>query len=118
MSRRMVYQIPRMDATQVRKGIAYKTVEDGDLKLDIYLPPDLSAGERRPAVLFIHGEPWTTEAARFDALATGQYTSWGGWSRRPDGSAFPSSTATRAPVPRCRRSPPAQGERRHVSGRS
>jgi acetyl esterase/lipase len=66
-----------MDEAQVRRGITYKTVEDGELKLDIYLPPDLSAGERRPAVLFVHGEPWTTEAVRFDALATGQYSSWG-----------------------------------------
>ncbi|HEY7093470.1 MAG TPA: hypothetical protein VH393_09840 [Ktedonobacterales bacterium] len=77
MSRLMVYQIPGMDEVYVRAGITYKTVEDGDLKLDIYLPPDLQANERRPAVLFIHGEPWTTEAVRFDALATGQYTSWG-----------------------------------------
>jgi acetyl esterase/lipase len=66
-----------MDAVQVHAGIAYKTVEDGDLKLDIYLPPDLRPGERRPAVLFTHGEQWTTEAVRFDALATGQYISWG-----------------------------------------
>ncbi len=43
MSRRMVYQIPGMDAIQVRAGITYKTVEDGDLKLDVYLPPDLRA---------------------------------------------------------------------------
>ncbi len=77
MSRRMVYQLPGMDEVQVRAGITYKTVEDGDLKLDIYLPPDLQANERRPAVLFVHGEPWTTEAVRFDALATGQYISWG-----------------------------------------
>jgi acetyl esterase/lipase len=66
-----------MDEVQVRSGIAYKTVEDGALKLDVYLPPDLSAGERRPAVLFVHGEPWTTEVTRFDALAAGQYISWG-----------------------------------------
>jgi acetyl esterase/lipase len=66
-----------MDEVHVRAGITYKTAEDGDLKLDVYLPPDLSAGERRPAVLFVHGEPWTTEAVRFDALVTGQYTSWG-----------------------------------------
>jgi acetyl esterase/lipase len=77
MSRRMVYQIPGMDAIHVRAGITYKSVEDGDLKLDIYLPSDLQANERRPAVLFVHGEPWTTEAVRFDALTTGQYVSWG-----------------------------------------
>ncbi|HEX3269074.1 MAG TPA: hypothetical protein VHR15_00385 [Ktedonobacterales bacterium] len=77
MLRRIVYQISEMDEVQVRAGIAYKTVEDGDLKLDVYLPPDLAPNERRPAVLFVHGEPWTTEAVRFDALATGQYVSWG-----------------------------------------
>jgi acetyl esterase/lipase len=77
MSRQVVYQIPCMDKAQVRAGITYKAVEDGDLKLDIYLPPDLPPGERRPVVLCTHGEPWTTEAVRFDALATGQYVSWG-----------------------------------------
>jgi acetyl esterase/lipase len=66
-----------MDEVQVRSGIAYKTVEDGDLKLDVYLPTDLRQDERRPTVLFVHGEPWTTEAVRFDALAAGQYISWG-----------------------------------------
>jgi dipeptidyl aminopeptidase/acylaminoacyl peptidase len=77
MSRRMVYQIAGMDGVQVRAGITYKTVEDGDLKLDVHLPPDLRPDERRPAVLFVHGEPWTPEAVRFDALATAQYVSWG-----------------------------------------
>jgi enterochelin esterase-like enzyme len=75
-SRRVVYQIPGMDAIHVHAGITYKTVESGDLKLDVYLPADVSAGERRPAVLFVHGEPWTTKVVRFDALATGQYISW------------------------------------------
>jgi acetyl esterase/lipase len=76
-SRRVVYQIPGMDEAQVRAGITYKTVEDGDLKLDVYLPADLPPGGQRPAVLFTHGEPWTTEAVRFNAQATGQYISWG-----------------------------------------
>jgi dipeptidyl aminopeptidase/acylaminoacyl peptidase len=66
-----------MDEVQVRAGIPYKTVEDGTLKLDVYLPADLRPNERRPAVLFVHGEPWTTEAVRFEALAAGQYISWG-----------------------------------------
>jgi pimeloyl-ACP methyl ester carboxylesterase len=77
MVRRVVYQVPGMDRVQVRAGITYKSVEDGALKLDVYLPPDLRAGEHRPAVVFVHGEPWTTEAVRFDARATGQYISWG-----------------------------------------
>jgi len=77
VSRRVVYQIPGMDEVHVRVGITYKTVEDGDLKLAVYVPSDLRSGERRPAVLFVHGEPWTTDAVRFDALRTGQYTSWG-----------------------------------------
>src|SRR5690348_16106255 len=76
-SRRVVYQIPGMHAVQVRAGSTYKTVEDGDLKLDVYLSPDLSAAERRPAVLFVHGEAWMPEAVRFDALAAGKYTSLG-----------------------------------------
>jgi acetyl esterase/lipase len=76
-SRRVVYQVPGMDRVQVRAGMTYKIVEDGALKLDVYLPPDLRPDERRPVVIFVHGEPWTTEAVRFDARATGQYISWG-----------------------------------------
>jgi acetyl esterase/lipase len=76
-SRQVVYAIPGMDEAQRRAGITYKTVDGDDLKLDIYLPTDLRAHERRPAVLFVHGEPWTADPVRFDALATGQYTSWG-----------------------------------------
>jgi acetyl esterase/lipase len=38
----------------VRRDFVYKS-GDPRLKLDVYTPPGLAKGERRPAVLFIHG---------------------------------------------------------------
>ncbi len=37
---------------------AYKETDQGKLSLDIYLPPDASAGGLRPAVVLFHGGAW------------------------------------------------------------
>lgn len=50
-----VYQIPGMDKVEVRKNISYKTVDGKALRGDIYLPPGLKPGARRPAVIFVAG---------------------------------------------------------------
>ena len=52
--RPVVYKVPGMDRVSVRRDIVYKS-GDPRLKMDVYAPPGLAAGERRPAVLFIHG---------------------------------------------------------------
>ncbi|MFL6196467.1 MAG: alpha/beta hydrolase [Thermoanaerobaculia bacterium] len=56
--KRIVFQVPGMEAVQVRRNIVYHRLKDGaEMKMDIYPPPDLAEGERRPAVVFIHGGP-------------------------------------------------------------
>ena len=54
---RVVYTVPGMDAVDVRRDLAYKTVDDAPLGMDVYLPAGLAPDERRGAVLFVHGGP-------------------------------------------------------------
>jgi acetyl esterase/lipase len=51
----LVYKVPGMDAVEVRRDIVYKNAEGTELKMDIYLPPSLPPGARRPVIFFIHG---------------------------------------------------------------
>ena len=69
----VVYKVPGMDQVKVRKDLVYKETEDANVRMDVYAPPGVAAGERRPAVLFIHGGAPT--AAR--PKDWGIYDSWG-----------------------------------------
>ncbi len=60
---KIVYSVPGMDAVEVRKNLVYKKAGPDELKMDIYLPPQLAANERRPAILFIHGGPLGTNSS-------------------------------------------------------
>jgi acetyl esterase/lipase len=53
----IVYSVPGMDKAEVRANIVYKKDGASELKMDIYMPPNLAAEERRPVVFFIHGGP-------------------------------------------------------------
>jgi acetyl esterase/lipase len=52
----LLYHAPGMDSVTAR-GVVYRPTPGGDLPMDVYAPPDLRPGERRPAVVFIHGGP-------------------------------------------------------------
>jgi acetyl esterase/lipase len=51
----LVYRAAGMDAATVRRGIAYRG--DAGPVMDVYAPPGLAEGERRPVVFFLHGGP-------------------------------------------------------------
>ncbi|MEK6304568.1 MAG: alpha/beta hydrolase [Acidobacteriota bacterium] len=53
--KRVVYQIPGMDAVTIRRDVQYRTTDGGALTLDIYHPPGWKGGERIPAVVFVSG---------------------------------------------------------------
>jgi dienelactone hydrolase len=55
LPKRIVYTIPGMDQVQVRKDLTYKRTPNRDLTADVYMPPNLSGGDGRPGVVFIHG---------------------------------------------------------------
>jgi acetyl esterase/lipase len=53
----VVYRLPGVDAVVVRKNVAYRTLENVDLEMDLYAPPGAEQGGERPAVVFVHGGP-------------------------------------------------------------
>ena len=56
---RVVYSVPGMERVKVQKNLIYKKAGDLELQMDVYAPPDLKRGERRPAVIFVSGDaPW------------------------------------------------------------
>ena len=54
-TKRIVYAIPGMEKIRARKDFTYKRVAGAELKMDVYNPPNLRIGARRPAIVFIHG---------------------------------------------------------------
>lgn len=50
----VVYDIPATKHVKVRTDVPYLSDARGTLTVDIYTPPDMKAGEKRPAVLFIN----------------------------------------------------------------
>lgn len=73
VSKPVVYSVPGMDQVQVRKDLVYKQTDDPNVRMDIYTPPGLAAGERRPAVVFVHGGAPT----QFRPKEWGIFESWG-----------------------------------------
>jgi len=73
VNRPVVYKVPGMDQVSVKKDLIYKKIDDPNVKMDVYTPAGLAAGERRPAVVFIHGGA----ATQFRPKEWGVYQSWG-----------------------------------------
>ena len=53
--RPVVMTLPGMEQAQVTKNLRYSDRAEPHLAMDVYKPPGLKAGERRAAVIFIHG---------------------------------------------------------------
>src|SRR6266542_3795691 len=70
-ARRVVFQIPGMEAATVRRDLTYRQAAGGSLELDVYTPP----GPLRPrsTILFLHGFPVPPGAK---IRGAGQYVSW------------------------------------------
>jgi acetyl esterase/lipase len=69
----VVYSVPGMEQVSVKTNLKYTTVDNPNLLMDVYTPPGLARGERRPAVVFIHG----SAGAEARAKDWGIYISWG-----------------------------------------
>ena len=69
----VVYRIAGMDKVTVKSNLKYTEVNNPDLLMDVYHPPNLAKNERRPVVLFIHGGA----GAETTPKDWGIYTSWG-----------------------------------------
>lgn len=69
----VVYSVPGMEKVTVKSDLKYTNADNPNLLMDVYTPPGLPKGGRRPAVLFIHG----SAGAEARAKDWGIYTSWG-----------------------------------------
>jgi acetyl esterase/lipase len=69
----VVYAVAGMEKVTVKSNLKYTAVDDPNLLMDVYAPPGLSEGGRRPAVVFIHG----SAGAEAKAKDWGIYVSWG-----------------------------------------
>ena len=71
----VVYSLSDMEGAIVRPDIVYKSVDSGDLLMDVYYPEDYEGETRLPAVIFVHGDA-SPEFLK-DVKNWGQYVSWG-----------------------------------------
>lgn len=55
--KKVVYQIPGMDAATVRRDEPYRTTCDGKLLMDLYYPAETKSGGRMPVVVIVIGYP-------------------------------------------------------------
>ena len=69
----VVYRVQGMDKIKVKSDLKYTGVNNPHLLMDVYTSLELAKGERRPAVLFIHGGA----GAESTPKDWGIYTSWG-----------------------------------------
>lgn len=71
--RPIVLSVPGMDRVAVHANLVYTQVSDPLVRMDIYVPADLQADERRPVVLLVHGGVPTSLPVK----EMGAYRSWG-----------------------------------------
>ncbi|MCA1622563.1 MAG: alpha/beta hydrolase [Acidobacteria bacterium] len=69
----VVYRVAAMDKVKVKSDLKYTDVDNPNLLMDIYSPPNLAKGEKLPAVIFIHG----AAGAEYKPKNWGFYISWG-----------------------------------------
>ncbi len=69
----VVYRVAGMDKVKIKSDSKYTDVNKPNLLMDVYSPPNLATGEKRPAVIFIHGGA----GAETTPKDWGIYTSWG-----------------------------------------
>lgn len=53
----VAYQMPGTDRVAVQGDIQFRGADGSPLPMDVYLPPDLKNGDRRPAVVIVEGYP-------------------------------------------------------------
>jgi acetyl esterase/lipase len=69
----VVYKAPGMDKVKIVENLKYVKTADSNVLMDVYLPPDIRPGEKRPVVIFIHGGAKTG----YTPKDWGIYTTWG-----------------------------------------
>jgi len=69
LTRRVQYDLPGVDAVEVRRDVAYTTPADAELTMDVYFPPGRTASDTTPAVILVPGFPGAVKRI-------GSFVSW------------------------------------------
>jgi acetyl esterase/lipase len=69
----VVYRVAGMDKVRVVSNLKYTDIDNPNLLMDVYSPPNPAKGEKLPAVIFIHG----AAGAEYKPKDWGFYISWG-----------------------------------------
>lgn len=77
--KRVVYNLPGMEAARIQQDVEYRVTDAGALTMDIYYPPDAKAESRTPAVVFVSGypNPGFQKMVGGKLKEMGEYISWG-----------------------------------------
>jgi hypothetical protein len=77
--KRVVYEIPGVDAVTIRRDVEYRATDASVLTMDIYYPPDSKSGARIPAVVFVSGfsDLGFQKMLGCKLKEMGSYISWG-----------------------------------------
>jgi acetyl esterase/lipase len=69
----LVLKVPGTDKVKVVENLKYTKSDDRNILMDVYIPPDLAEGAKRPAVIFLHGGAKTDYTPKDWRI----YTDWG-----------------------------------------
>lgn len=77
--KRVVYQIPGVDAVTIRRDVEYKETAAGALTMDLYYPSGAKSGAQIPAVVFVSGysDVGFQKMLGCKLKEMGSYVSWG-----------------------------------------
>jgi hypothetical protein len=100
--KRVVYQMPGVDAVTIRRDVEYRATDAGALTLDVYQPPDAKSGARTPAVVFVTGFSDVGALARLGCRIK-EMESFTSWAQLTAASGLAAITYTnQEPVADCR----------------
>lgn len=77
--KRVVYQLPGVDAVTIRRDVEYRVTDAEALTMDIYYPPDSKSGARISTIVFVNGypDPGFQKIIGCKLKDMGSYISWG-----------------------------------------
>ncbi|MEO5571551.1 MAG: hypothetical protein ABIT08_14435 [Bacteroidia bacterium] len=72
----VVLEQPAMKNVNVKRDVAYLSDEKGNLKIDIYSPPDFKPGVKLPAIIFLNGIGESLNPKDIKLKHWGIYSTW------------------------------------------
>ncbi len=72
----VVLEHPDMKKVVVKRDVTYLSDDKGNLKIDIYMPPNMKPGDRIPAIIFLNGIGESLNPQDIKLKTWGIYSTW------------------------------------------